>query len=402
MALGQALVVTRALGHLHGALRVDAGGTAHGYLLLDGFAVAALPVGPEDAGHAGGGEDEGVGLGHVASELVAVAVGIVVVNEGDGVAVVVVVVYHARGPPGGLVFNPRHLAVVALGEAVVEGGVLHGEVEGHAAAARAFNPGGHLVVGAVPVFADREVGRGGLVVEAHVFSPETLDEVVAPAVVAEVAAEPGEVGLAVVLDVGGGVVEVARAAPVFAGVGSAGGLAVPFAGGGVGVHLVGAADVFGGELEVAVGAEVVGGEVAPVAVARAVVDDDVGEDADVVGVEGGDEGAEVVGGAPAGGLVVPLAGVVADVGAAHRAAALGTGRRGQPDEGEVAGYLGRCGGEGLPAGFFLGVPVEALEHHVFALGGGLRAERSREDGEEGEKGENAFHGRGMCLAEKRR
>ena len=64
------------------------------------------PVGPEDARHAGRGENEGVGLEDVAFVFVVVSVSVVIIDKSDGVGVSGVVVNEARRPPGGAVLLP--------------------------------------------------------------------------------------------------------------------------------------------------------------------------------------------------------------------------------------------------------------------------------------------------------
>mmetsp|Transcript_13470 Transcript_13470/g.56426 ORF Transcript_13470/g.56426 Transcript_13470/m.56426 type:complete len:754 (+) Transcript_13470:938-3199(+) len=211
------------------AARVDAVALAHGDQLRDGSAQPVTPVEevvPQDAGHARVREDVRVPL----RDLLA--------GEGPvrlrGTRVVVVQEGHSARRP--VAEHPRRLAA-AVGQPPVRAvahsllqDALGGEVERGRLAARLVHPvDGTLAVAVlvavqpaagvrhgVPVLAHREGGAAGLDVLAHELACVALGEVEAPAVVADVVAEPAEPALEVAADDVVGVVNVRRSGEVVA------------------------------------------------------------------------------------------------------------------------------------------------------------------------------------------
>lgn len=95
----------------------------------------------------------------------------------------------------------------------------------------------------------------------------------------------------------------------------------------------------GRELVRAIRAKVVFREVAPARVARAVVDNDVGDDFHIAIMQCTDERLELFGRTPTRCLIVPLSGVIAHIVTAYGPTAFSTGRRRQPNEIKTLGYI---------------------------------------------------------------
>ena len=364
-----------------GALIVNAYEAAH---IDHGFQglLAVNPVGKEDAGRAGHGQQVGIGSQCVLLQRIlggiGAALGVVILNEG-----------HCQTAIGAIlvvVADEWPVAVVLLRQAVplpIVGSIAHRVAELKVEGCRCLLGGIDPVANGlrtVPAFADAVGGVAVLVVLLRIGAAVALDHVVAETHVAQVFEQHLQIGLHGVLHVGAGVVEVAHAIPTFASVLVAQADAKTI---GLGLSLaivVVRADVGGGH---GVGDALVslGGESEPAVVALAVVDDDVGNGAYAIVAESLDERAQFLLGAEGGVVVGEPVEVVVTHGLTAAVCALG-----QPDEREILAELLGLRLQHVPVGGIEGVPVEALQHDALVLGGPAigSAERSPGSSQEGE------------------
>ena len=360
---------------LIGAHVVDTGqlaGRAQGLnLLLVGF-----PVGIEHTRRAGHSQQVSVGGNGVLLDRVKRVAGVavlsvVVLDKRHGVATILAaLIALADEGPVAIVLSVEfaHIAVVEG----VAANVAELEVKGRARAAGAVNP---TADGArtAPVLAHAELRLGVLVVHLGVTGRVAAHHVITEAGVAVIVDEHIEVVLDGVLHVGALVVKVTLAAPVLAGVE-------------VGTQRLALLQVLGRLAAVIIAADVLAGhqvglavvgllhKVGPVGRVLAVVDNNVGDGADAVILEGLDHRAEFILVAKRTVVVVePVLGVVT-----HRlAAAVGTLR--YPHQVESLGQVVDIGLKRQPTCLAVTVPVETLKHHAAIVGGpALRPHHGRQ------------------------
>ncbi len=286
--------------------------------------LVCLPVGEEYAGCTGARQHECIGCKHIAVEFIGVAVGVVIVDEGHGI-LRIAEVDEAGGLIGCAVGLPCQLAHVIGAESLVER-VFEGEVECCGSLSGGVDPRCQRIVAAIPVFAHGEFDVVRLIVHLGVLAAVALGEVITHAGIAVVRSEALDVGLAVFLHVSVGVVQIAGAVPMLAGVIVARGCSLTC----LTCHFIVAADAFRPDA-VGLALPCLGGEVGPVALAAAVVDDHIGDYTHALAFEGRDHAAELIGGAE-GGIVVgePVHRVVA-----HRGSAFCLCGIGHPDKREI-------------------------------------------------------------------
>ena len=328
--------------HFDIALIRQAGRMAGCNLGADGFAILR-PMLPEDARNAGRGKEKRVGLRHISRKAIVIAIRIMIIYEGDRVSSGRLVMNQAGGAPGLAVLLPCHLAEIGFCESVVEGIILHREIKGRRVVTRSLDPGFTFVVRAIPIFAYGKIGLRSRIIVADKAACKALDEIVAPRIVAKVGLEPSEVGLYVLPNIGVRVVEIARAAPVFARISCTRSLAAPIARIGIGVHLVRIADMLSRELETAESAKVVLRKIAPPRETGSMIDDDVCDNVDAGLAESSRQPFQVGRTSPARLLIAPLLRMVADIEAAGLVVAFAGSRGRQPNHREAFANIAHLG-----------------------------------------------------------
>ena len=370
IALRVSLIVTIVNRHFDIALIRQAGRMAGCNLGADGFAILR-PMLPEDARNAGRGEEKCVGLRHISREAVVIAIRIMIIYERNRVSAGRIVMNQAGGAPGLAILLPSHLAKIGFCESVVKGLILHREIKGRRVVTRSFDPGFTFIVRAIPILAYGEVGLRSRIIVADKAACKALDEIVAPRIVAKVGLEPSEVGLYVLPNIGVRVVEIARAAPVFARISCTRSLAAPIARIGVGVHLVRIADMLSRELEAAESAKVILGKIAPARETGSMIDDDVCDNVDAGLAESSRQAFQVGRTSPAGLLIAPLLRMVADIEAAGLVVAFAGSRGRQPNHCETFANIAHLGQQLRPTREVLRIPIKALQHNVLRMAGHL-------------------------------